>query len=83
MTAHELAQYLLKLPDLPVLTDGSGADYGWLFQVSGVAKCNSSEMNGTKTAELNGDQDVLLLGYHHERDGHKRWCWIEPKIEIE
>jgi len=60
MTAHELAKYLLELPDLPVMMEGSGSDEGTENDVDGVY--------------LDKEQNRLFVGYFYEtNEGDKRW----------
>lgn len=70
MTGHELARYLLKLPDLPVVMNGWGSDEGFEREVTGAARPDWRK-------EIDENTDILILGYH--RDG--KWQLRSPRLE--
>lgn len=45
MTAHELAAYLLTLPDLPVIINGWSSDEGVNCEVTGGTVVNDKEIH--------------------------------------
>lgn len=72
MTAHELASYLLRCPDLPVCINGWGSDEGLDdYEVSGACFARNDK--------------VLWLGYNansnYRSDKDGKWAMSEPRIE--
>jgi len=68
MTTHELAKFLQKQPDLPVVINGWGSDEGTSYEVSccleAVSSFNSTDFSGPRDARGHPlPRPCILLDY--------------------
>lgn len=83
MTAHELAKYLLKCPDLPVDINGWGSDEGYSHEVTGAGISNKDNPWGyAADPTYTGERLFLGHGEHHAETGKlvRDWAMSEQRL---
>jgi hypothetical protein len=74
MKAHELSDYLLKCPNLPVVINGWGSDEGDAFEVAGAFLITSEDDNNK--------QQIGLAYYNITINAKKEWSMKSERIDV-
>lgn len=78
MKAHELAEYLMKCPNLPVIINGWGSDEGGNYEVVGAFYTTDDVWENRVPVR---ERDVIALGYNNIVDGKECWEFRIPMIK--
>jgi hypothetical protein len=85
MTAHQLANYLLQCPNLPVDINGWGSDEGSDYEVTGAAMVGKDDHQRYRSDEsYKGDRLCLGHGDYDWKTGKmlSGWCLRAARIEV-